>query len=205
MKVVILGGRSGTSAMYRILRASFPDCWGHTEPPGLSDFILDNLDNRQAIREALQPLSGYSLAKCPEFAFCTFEIIDLFPRTRFIWMTRPVRERVESHINMGWHKDISERIQGNQQLQNEILATIGNYTSDEPEENDEDYFNLLARKNDVFRRTYPEKVLTVPYSNFNHQFEAVMHRAADFLNIEFNPKWREIKNIKHQAGRWTPK
>lgn len=205
MKVIILGGRSGTSAMYRLLRASFPACWGHTEPPGLADYILNNLTDKEALKFALRDLENYDLAKCPEFAFCTNLLLEMYPNSRFIWLDRPLIDRVESHKNLGWHKDISEKIEANETLKTTIRLKTNKNPDGNSEYNDLLYFRVCDEFNRYFEAKNPDKVLRIQYADFNGLFLHTMERVARFLNIQPNPRWRQEKQRKHQAGRWTPK
>lgn len=208
MKVAILGGRSGTSTLARILESSGLRLWGSetggTEPPGLADTILYNLDKPEKIRNALQ-FQDWDIAKCPEFAFCSELVLSAYPEIKFIWLDRPISERVQSHVNLGWHYTIDDNLKKIKTLRAFLKGATKRDFSDNPSKNDLIWFDMMDCFNDSFYLDNEAIMLRIHYADFNNLFEFTMRRISAFLGIEYNEQWKNVKNKKHQAGRWSPK
>lgn len=211
MKIFILGGRSGTSTMARLLEASGLKLWstvGSTEPPYIQSVIYKNAGTKtgeKKIRKAFGINDSWNLAKLPEFAFCLPLIEEIYPNSKYVIMTRPIEERVESHLRMGWHFNISERVQESKPLQRLIEDVTGEKPNDDPVQNDRLYFEAIDVLTVEHFSKNPKNACFVQYEHFNADFPATMRVVANFLNLSFFQNietWRALKRIPHQAGRW---
>jgi len=123
-------------------------------------------------------------------------------------MQRPLQERMESHIRMGWHIQISDRLHQNANLRHFIEQVTGEKVNKRMINNDMLYFMALDILTYEFLKDKPEKVLFVRYADFNNQFEAVMENVAAFLGLDYSENivtWKKLKQVPQQAGAWKSK
>jgi hypothetical protein len=211
MKYFILGGRSGTSTMAKLVQIAGMKLWstaGVTEPPYIQGAILNNIYRPEAIEKALKINQTWEIAKLPEFSLILPILDRLYPKNKFIVMQRPLQERMESHIRMGWHIQISDRLQQNANLRHFIEQVTGEKVNKRMINNDMLYFMALDILTYEFLKDKPEKVLFVRYADFNNQFEAVMENVAAFLGLDYSENivtWKKLKQVPQQAGAWKSK
>lgn len=214
MKTFILGGRSGTSTLAKLLQASGMHLWstvGTTEPPYMQAAIYKNAGTKageKKIKKAFAINDSWNLAKLPEFSFCLPLIDELYPNSQFILMARSLEDRMESTINMGWHYQISDRVHGTKNLQKLIEETTGDIPGDDPVTNATLYFMTLDILTAKFLAKKSKNVCVVNYGDFNRDFPAAMRVIANFLGISFFQNidtWKKIKAIPQQGGRWKLK
>lgn len=210
MKTFILGSRSGTSTLARLLQAAGMDLWttvGATEPPYMQAAIYKNAGTKtgeKKIKKAFDINDSWNLAKLPEFSLCLPLINELYPNSRFILLARSLRDRMESTINMGWHYQISERVEETKSLQKLIEETTGDKVSSDPVTNATLYFMTLDILTTEFLCQH-KNTCVINYDDFNRDFPATMRVIANFLGISFFQNidtWKKIKAIPQQAGRW---
>lgn len=204
-KIVILGGRSGTSVMYRMLLKSRLKGLGGLEPSGLTDHILA----RRPLKDYFKECGDWDIIKCPELAFVLPEFRDLFPedKFKFIWMTRSVAERVGSHVEMGWDLDLHERIYDG--TYGSFWADLmGDYAGESemltPKQLDATWFSYM---DDCIFRFFRHYILVdwmeLGYNTFNNKFFESMKRVATFLNLDYSQNinaWSDVKSRSQQAG-----
>ena len=211
MKYFILGGRSGTSTMAKLVQIAGMKLWstaGVTEPPYIQGAILNNIYRPKAIEKALKINQTWEIAKLPEFSLILPILDRLYPKNKFIVMQRPLQERMESHIRMGWHIQISDRLHQNANLRHFIEQVTGEKVNKRMINNDMLYFMALDILTYEFLKDKPEKVLFVRYADFNNQFEAVMENVAAFLGLDYSENivtWKKLKQVPQQAGAWKSK
>lgn len=211
MKYFILGGRSGTSTMAKLVQLAGMKLWstaGVTEPPYIQGAILNNIYRPEAIEKALKINQTWEIAKLPEFSLILPILDRLYPKNKFIVMQRPLQERMESHIRMGWHIQISDRLQQNANLRHFVEQVTGEKVNKRMINNDMLYFMALDILTYEFLKDKPEKVLFVRYADFNNQFEAVMEKVAAFLGLDYSENilpWKKLKQVPQQAGAWKSK
>ena len=211
MKYFILGGRSGTSTMAKLVQIAGMKLWstaGVTEPPYIQGAILNNIYRPKAIEKALKINQTWEIAKLPEFSLILPILDRLYPKNKFIVMQRPLQERMESHIRMGWHIQISDRLHQNANLRHFIEQVTGEKVNKRMINNDMLYFMALDILTYEFLKDKPEKVLFVQYADFNNQFEAVMEKVAAFLGLDYSENivtWKKLKQVPQQAGAWKSK
>lgn len=211
IKYFILGGRSGTSTMAKLVQLAGMKLWstaGVTEPPYIQGAILNNIYRPEAIEKALKINQTWEIAKLPEFSLILPILDRLYPKNKFIVMQRPLQERMESHIRMGWHIQISDRLQQNANLRHFIEQVTGEKVNKRMINNDMLYFMALDILTYEFLKDKPEKVLFVLYADFNNQFEAVMENVAAFLGLDYSENivtWKKLKQVPQQAGAWKSK
>jgi len=211
IKYFILGGRSGTSTMAKLVQLAGMKLWstaGVTEPPYIQGAILNNIYRPKAIEKALKINQTWEIAKLPEFSLILPILDRLYPKNKFIVMQRPLQERMESHIRMGWHIQISDRLQQNANLRHFIEQVTGEKVNKRMINNDMLYFMALDILTYEFLKDKPEKVLFVRYADFNNQFEAVMENVAAFLGLDYSENilpWKKLKQVPQQAGAWKSK
>lgn len=207
-KIIILGGRSGTSTLARLLQVAGLDLWcttGTIEPPYIQGTILKNVYNPDRIKKALTINKTWNVAKLPEFSFCLPILHDVFPDAKYIWMRRPIDDRVKSHVNLGWHYSINERITEDAELKHFIEKTTGAKIGKDEKKNDILYFYALDLLTEAFFKNRPHDVLKVQYDRFNSDFSWTMRNIATYIDVSFYDNidtWKKIKAIPQQAGRW---
>ena len=207
-KIIILGGRSGTSTMAKILQAANFKLWagiGNTEPDGLQNLIIKNINKPEKIKKAIEAADYCELAKLPEFAFCLPVLQELYPGANYVVMYRPLQERVESAINLGWHRTISNRIKRNKALKTIIEEVTDDKTGTDEVHNTILCFTTMDILTAQFFRDNPGSGCFVKYSDINNHFPQSMNVIAQFLNVSYWENidlWKRIKRMPHQAGRW---
>lgn len=206
-KIVILGGRSGTSTMARLLQSTVDKLLadtGKTEYKPLSNFIIANIGNNEAIKEYLKSLPKWDVLKCPELAFCLPVFNEVFPNCKYIWMQRPLQDRVNSHINLGWHRDIFKRIKRNATLRG-VVTIASRIDCNNAINADTAYFKALDFLTTGFIKKHKPDIINVQYEYFNRDFEAAMKKISikwDINYLDYMDEWKKIKNKPQQAGRW---
>jgi len=206
-KIIIVGGRSGTSVMARLLQSAGLMLWGDkgTEPNHLAETIYKNVHKPEVIKNALLVDQDWQVAKCPEFAFCLPTLNEVYPNARYIWMIRPISERIASHIKLNWHNVIHMRLMNNAALRKFVEETTDSKTTGNAAYNDGLYFTA---QDICLVRLFTERKISwidIKYSDLNDDFGSVMQSIADDLNLDYNANiggWKTIKSLKQQAGRW---
>lgn len=197
--------------MAKLIEAAGFDLWstvGTTEPARMQSIIYKGAGTtagQKRIEKGFKINDSWNLAKLPEFAFCLPLIDRLYPNSRFLWMQRPIEDRVQSHINMGWHLQISERLQKTKSLRTFIEKVTEGEVTDDDQHNDFLYFAALDILTAVHARENPNRYCVVQYNHLNSDFAETMRIVSNFVGVSFwqnIESWRKIKRIPQQSGKW---
>lgn len=203
-KIFILGGRSGTSLMLKILIKSGLRNYHEKpkEPEDLRRIIRSNYPN-VPIRMFNSGRKDWQVTKLPDYDFVIDKIIKRFKNPLFILMDRNVHDTVSSYIGVGWEDAIKDILDENHNLMKEMVKVFRR----KPENRIdslwmwETWMRLLRKKH---LKGYNKK--NIFYLNFNYwmmNFDKVMKGLAKFLNIQPRLQfWRKLREIKASASNY---
>jgi len=201
-KIIILGGRSGTSLVHKCLLITGLINWGlwslehyESEAP-IKLHIWNNYPNIS--EEVLKPKYYWEIAKSPDFGFVIDKLINLYD-IKFIILERPLREQVRSHIK-AWGDGFMKIYNAMPNFQNMLLYEFG-FIPDDIETVLTLYMAMRYRLQEEALRDYPkEKILRINYHNLMDEYWWEMAKICKFLDINYDiyqNLFKEMRKIKH--------
>lgn len=213
-KVFILGGRSGTSLMLRLL----------VKPYNIRGWSKKNKGTREPKKTRVKirkyypkvPLSifddyedDFQVVKLPHFDLIVDKIIKRYKNPVFIVMDRNTEDIMYSYRNtrfsnkkfsggfVGWANNEMAKGPGIKKAMEEFAGR--------KIKNDDDGFriwvDMCKQKREEFLKNYPkELIFRIEFDDFMENFHKVMHRLCEFLGLKPKPnQWDKLR--RH---RWSP-
>lgn len=219
-KLFILGGRSGTTLMQKLIMLSGEFRNWHRKNTNFD--IRRKNDKRSFMKkptqtpyknawtiyknypnvpnDILDPMDNFTLAKLPEFDLIIDMIIRRYKTPKFLILERDLESITQSYVKT-FNRNISEKIFKYNGCKVECKKLMGDY----PRENDYDgkklWWNWLitTRERDIndYEEKYQENVLRIEFDDFMNKFNITMRRVSKFLGIKPMMKlWRKMRRIK---------
>lgn len=221
-KLFILGGRSGTTLMQKLIMLSYEfDNWHRgkdaqairkakdkrtimrtpTQVPYRNAWtIYENYPN--VPKSILNPMKNHNLAKLPEFDLIIDMIIERFKTPKFIILERDLDSIVSSYEKT-FGRDIAKMIFKHEGCREECKKLLGTYPKKNTPNDKKIWWKWLIKTREEkikeYEQEHPENVLRINFDVFMKNFRKTMRRVSKFLGIKPTIKlWclmREIKSV----------
>jgi hypothetical protein len=214
-KIIILGGRSGTSLVHKCLLLTGKINWGlwsledYESEPQIKIQIWSQYQKVNVDR--LLPKFYWEIAKSPDIPFILKDLMERF-KMKFIVLERDIDEQIQSHIR-AWGEGFMDIYNVMQNFKDMLESEFG-FIPDDIKTVLRLYFLLRYKLQEEALTDYPkELVLRVKFHDLMNDYETEMKRISDFLDINFDiykGLWKEMRKIKHMdtgsdLNKWLEK
>ncbi len=206
-KIFVLGGRSGTCLMIRLLIKGI----------GFKNYTNKHNgepeDIRQVIRTTYPDIpnnifntgqKGWQVSKLPFFDFIIDKIIEIYKNPIFIVMERNIDDIIKSYLGVHWDNLILREFN----LYPKLKKPIVDYFKREPK-NDVDsiymWERFLIHLREKSFSTYNKKnIFRIDFNDFMNNFDNVMRRLCRFLNIKPNiRKFNRLRTRQYSPSTYS--
>lgn len=198
-KVVIIGARAGSTLLLECLKTRLKDWSGSKRETPIVDWIRNNYP--KTLPENLLE-HDWEITKAGELAFYLNDILRIY-NPKVIYLSRPVYQRINSHMGVGYANSVFNIYKNNKKLAQEMdnfLPKKNIYMSltkiDRLMYLDAAWFLLMRHKT----LAHFSKVKVVEFKDLMKHFKRTMMDISEFIGIEYDPRWENMRKKRWQRS-----